>query len=83
MQVWYVKYKHDMNHNIDLNYRRKIRPVEHKLFTHQSLINEIISWIISLQTILYCMIYQVFYSPTNDPTNNRINWIWMSKKIGL
>ena len=21
--------------------------------------------------------------PTNDPTNNRINWIWMSKKIGL
>ena len=20
---------------------------------------------------------------TNDPTNNRINWIWMSKKIGL
>ena len=22
-------------------------------------------------------------SPTNDPTNSRINWIWMSKKIGL
>ena len=22
-------------------------------------------------------------SPTNDPTNNCINWIWMSKKIGL
>ena len=22
-------------------------------------------------------------SPTNDTTNNRINWIWMSKKIGL
>ena len=21
--------------------------------------------------------------PTNDPNNNRINWIWMSKKIGL
>ena len=21
--------------------------------------------------------------PTNAPTNNRINWIWMSKKIGL
>ena len=21
--------------------------------------------------------------PTNDPTNNHINWIWMSKKIGL
>ena len=21
--------------------------------------------------------------PTNDPTNNCINWIWMSKKIGL
>ena len=21
--------------------------------------------------------------PTNSPTNNRINWIWMSKKIGL
>ena len=21
--------------------------------------------------------------PTNDPTNNRINWIWMSKKMGL
>ena len=21
--------------------------------------------------------------PTNDLTNNRINWIWMSKKIGL
>ena len=21
--------------------------------------------------------------PTNDPTNNRINRIWMSKKIGL
>ena len=20
---------------------------------------------------------------TNDPTNNHINWIWMSKKIGL
>ena len=20
--------------------------------------------------------------PTNDPTNNRINWIWVSKKIG-
>ena len=21
--------------------------------------------------------------PTNDPTNNRIDWIWMSKKIRL
>ena len=21
--------------------------------------------------------------PTNDPTNNHINWIWMSKKMGL
>ena len=21
--------------------------------------------------------------PTNDSTNNHINWIWMSKKIGL
>ena len=21
--------------------------------------------------------------PTDDPTNNHINWIWMSKKIGL
>jgi hypothetical protein len=20
---------------------------------------------------------------TNDPNNNRINWIWLSKKIGL
>ena len=25
----------------------------------------------------------VYSLPTNDPTNNRINWIWMSKKIGL
>ena len=21
--------------------------------------------------------------PTNDPFNNHINWIWMTKKIGL
>ena len=32
--------------------------------------------------------YLVWYdlptnSPTNDPNNNHINWIWMSKKIGL
>ena len=25
----------------------------------------------------------VILLPTNDPTNNGINWIWMSKKIGL
>ena len=24
-----------------------------------------------------------YSSPTKDLTNNRINWIWMSKKIGL
>ena len=33
----------------------------------------------------FCLVWYdlLTNSPTNDPTNNRINWIWMSKKIGL
>ena len=27
MQVWYVKYKHDMDPNSNINYRRKIPPL--------------------------------------------------------
>ena len=55
------------------------------LFAHPNPISAIISWTISWQTItifLFCMVLPT-NSLTNDPTNNRINRIWMSKKIGL